>query len=63
MNPLISIPQVKDVCDFGYGAGNYIKHFGELCPEKRYYGVDISSSMIERARTLSPFAEFAAASM
>ncbi|HOV65531.1 MAG TPA: class I SAM-dependent methyltransferase [Bacillota bacterium] len=58
LKPLIECHAVKDVCDFGCGDGWYIQHFGQQYPDKRYWGVDISSSMIERARLAAPFAEF-----
>lgn len=57
MNPLIESNAVKHICDFGCGDGWYIHHFGSLYPEKRYYGVDISLSMIERAKQTVPFAK------
>jgi SAM-dependent methyltransferase len=58
MYPLISDATVEDICDFGCGDGYYLHHFGRLYPNKRYYGVDISPTMLERARHNAPFAQF-----
>ncbi len=56
MKPLIANDDVKDVCDFGCGDGWYIRFWESLYPDKRYYGIDISSTMIGRARNAAPFA-------
>jgi len=57
LEPLVVDNNVKDICDFGCGDGWYIQYFGRLCPSKKYYGIDISASMLERAKQTAPFAE------
>jgi len=56
IEPLIANATVKDVCDFGCGDGWYIQYFGNRYPAKKYYGLDISRSMLECAKRASPFA-------
>ena len=57
VEPLIKDDSVRDICDFGCGDGWYIKHFGDLYPYKYFYGLDISTSMIECAKKNAPFAK------
>jgi len=57
MRPLIEKSEVNQICDFGCGDGFYLKYFGSLSPKKNYFGIDISHSMIERAKQNAPFAK------
>ena len=63
MKPLIMNSAVKDVCDFGCGDGWYLRYFESLDPVKRYYGIDISTSMIDRAKHAAPFANLQVSQM
>lgn len=56
MDTLLSKPSVETICDFGCGDGYYLQYFGNLYPEKKFYGIDISRSMIECAERKAPFA-------
>lgn len=40
----------KKVCDFGCGDGWYLSYFEKFFPQNKYYGVDISETMIQRAK-------------
>lgn len=45
---------IKQVCDFGCGDGWYISHLSKTVGKRiKWTGIDISSSMIERARKLN----------
>ena len=57
IKPLVLDNTVKNICDFGCGDGWYLQYLGRICPSKRYYGIDISESMLERAKQVAPFAE------
>jgi SAM-dependent methyltransferase len=58
INLFIESEDIKSVCDFGCGDGEYIRYFGNKYPDKNYFGVDISASMIERAKRTVSFAKF-----
>ena len=58
MTPFILDPTVINICDFGCGDGWYIKYFSSKCEGKKWYGVDLSYSMIERARQACPNTKF-----
>jgi len=51
-------PNAVRICDFGCGDGWYLKYLAERHEEKQWYGVDMSESMIARARQACPMAEF-----
>lgn len=42
------------VLDFGVGNGAFLKKLHQLMPEARFTGIDISSEMLARARTMLP---------
>lgn len=46
------------VCDFGCGDGYYTRRFHERFPGLEWTGVDISDTMLEKARALNPAMEF-----
>ncbi|MFA5644425.1 MAG: class I SAM-dependent methyltransferase [Patescibacteria group bacterium] len=51
----------KKICDFGCGDGWYIKYYKNklnFLEKINFFGVDISTSMIERARKLNPECDF-----
>lgn len=52
--PFLEPLDVVDVCDFGCGDGWYLGHFSEKYPGKRWYGLDLSQSMIDRASQACP---------
>jgi len=54
LDPFLRPPDVVDVCDFGCGDGWYLGHFSEKYPGKRWYGVDLSETMIDRASRAVP---------
>lgn len=57
INQYVEDNSVKKILDFGCGDGEYLKYFGNKYPNKDYYGIDISTSMIERAKASAPFAK------
>jgi trans-aconitate methyltransferase len=56
VKPFLTDAAVESVCDFGCGDGWYLTYFGNIFPEKKYFGVDISKSMVECAKQAAPFA-------
>lgn len=54
--PIIAENAITHICDFGCGDGWYLRYFADRYPDKHWYGVDISTSMIERARRACPLA-------
>lgn len=46
----ISKDEVKKICDFGCGDGWYINFFKNKYQNKKYFGIDSSKSMIDRAK-------------
>lgn len=42
------------ICDFGCGDGWYLKYLSDRYPEKQWSGVDLSETMIDRARRRCP---------
>jgi SAM-dependent methyltransferase len=54
LTPIVGAPHVENVCDFGCGDGWYLDYFARRYPEKRWWGIDSSQVMIERARSACP---------
>lgn len=50
IGPYFIDSRTKKLCDFGCGDGWYIRYFTETYPDKQYYGIDPSKSMITRAK-------------
>lgn len=48
---------IEKVCDFGCGDGWYLQYFSTKFGKKKYFGVDSSEKMIERAGYLCPTAD------
>jgi len=49
---------VERVCDFGCGDGWYVNKFINNVNHKKYYGIDISEKMIEKAKINNPNISF-----
>ncbi|AMN46425.1 methyltransferase type 12 [Steroidobacter denitrificans] len=58
MDTAIAGIKAERICDFGCGDGYYMAHFSAKFPGKQWTGIDMSASMIERARIGCPHAEF-----
>jgi len=56
LTSVIKKPAIKNICDFGCGDGWYLKYFSERYPKKQWYGVDLSESMLVKARDQCPAA-------
>jgi len=56
MLQFIKNDEVERVCDFGCGDGWYLKYLSDRCLGKEWFGVDLSESMIARAREECPTA-------
>ncbi|MCI2228379.1 methyltransferase domain-containing protein [Polaribacter sp. MSW13] len=54
LSKLIKNKEVVNVCDFGCGDGQYLKYFSFTDLPKKWYGIDISKSMIEQAKKNCP---------
>lgn len=57
ITPYLADEDIDTVCDFGCGDGWYLRHFSDGFDRKRYYGVDLSDVMIERAGNVCPVAQ------
>jgi len=54
VKPYFNKPDIRHVCDFGCGDGWYLNYFSNLLENNiKWTGVDISSSMIERAAKIN----------
>jgi len=59
MKPIIGLPQVATICDFGCGDGWYVRYFSDVFKNKSWCGLDVSDSMLEKAKLLCPKVKFA----
>jgi SAM-dependent methyltransferase len=58
IKPYIMTPNTNAICDFGCGDGYYIKELKKYNSSAIWYGIDISSTMLQRAQKNAPDALF-----
>lgn len=54
---LSTIKAGQTICDFGCGDGYYLRFFRDRFPNLQWIGVDVSDTMLERARQRNPGVE------
>jgi len=57
LEPIVDQPSVTSICGFGCGDGWYLQYLFERHPEKRWSGVDLSETMLAKARKACPAAD------
>lgn len=57
LTKLIDETGATQICDFGCGDGWYLNYLAQRYQDKKLFGVDLSESMIERARQACPEAD------
>lgn len=55
---LLNSDVFKKICDFGCGDGWYLNHFSERFNNRSWLGIDISVSMIKKAKQKCPHIDF-----